>query len=113
MYASVKNIRTKTDEELRAIRALKMNDFNIGIDTGLDPVLAHFNKGFTLEVAREQLHRLKAAGFDYSVNIMLGAAGEGKWQENAAANAKFINEVQPHLIFLAALHVDAGCRTTA
>lgn len=108
MYASIKNIRTKTDEELRNIRAQKMNDFNIGIESGMDSVLHHFNKGFTLEEAREQLQRLKKAGIDYSVNIMLGAAGEGKWKENATANAKFVNEIEPRLIFLATLHVDAG-----
>ena len=108
MYASVNNIVGKTDEELAGLHALKVNELNIGVESGLDDVLHHLNKGFTLEEARVQLARLKKAGIDYSANIILGAAGSGRWQENAAANAKLLNEVQPYLIFLATLHVDQG-----
>lgn len=108
MYASVKNIIGKTDEELRELRKLKINELNIGIESGMDEVLQHLNKGFTLEEARTQLKRLKDAGIDFSANIILGAAGSEKWKENAAASAKLLNEVQPYLIFVATLHVDAG-----
>jgi radical SAM superfamily enzyme YgiQ (UPF0313 family) len=108
MYASVKNIMGKTDEELRQLRALKINELNIGIESGMDEVLQHLNKGFTLEEARTQLKRLNAAGMDFSANIILGAAGTEKWMENAAASAQLLNEVKPYLIFLATLHVDAG-----
>lgn len=108
MYASVKNIMGKTDEELRQLRALRINELNIGIESGMDEVLKHLNKGFTLEEARTQLKRLNAAGIDFSANIILGAAGAEKWRENAAASAQLLNEVKPYLIFLATLHVDAG-----
>lgn len=108
MYASIKNIITKKDEDLKALRALKINQLNIGIESGMDEVLHHLNKGFTLEEARMQLKRLHAAGIDFLLNIILGAAGSEKWMENAIANAKVLNEVQPYLIFLATLHVDAG-----
>lgn len=107
-YASVKNIIGKTDEELKELRKLKINELNIGIESGLDDVLKHLNKGFSLEEARTQLLRLKKAGMDFSVNIILGAAGDGRGIENAAASAKLVNEVQPYLIFLATMHVDPG-----
>jgi len=108
MYAAVKNVMDKTDEELRQLRALGINELNIGIESGMDEVLRHLNKGFTLEQARTQLRRLNAAGIDFSANIILGAAGAEKWRENAAASAQLLNEVRPYLIFLATLHVDAG-----
>ncbi|MCH4156476.1 MAG: radical SAM protein [Muribaculaceae bacterium] len=108
MYASVKNIIGKTDDELKELRALKVNELNIGIESGMDEVLHHLNKGFTLEEARTQLKRLRMAGIDFSLNIILGAAGSEKWRENAIANAAILNELQPYLIFLATLHVDAG-----
>jgi radical SAM superfamily enzyme YgiQ (UPF0313 family) len=108
MYASVRNVIGKTDEELKELRALKINELNIGIESGLDEVLQHLNKGFTLEEARTQLNRLRKAGIDFSLNIILGAAGADKWMENAVANAKILNELQPFLIFVATLHVDAG-----
>jgi radical SAM superfamily enzyme YgiQ (UPF0313 family) len=108
MYANVSNIIGKTDEELRELRELKINELNIGIESGMDEVLHHLNKGFTLEQARTQLKRLNAAGIDFSANIILGAAGMEKSMENAIANAELLNEVKPYLIFIATLHVDPG-----
>jgi len=110
MYASVKNIINKTDEELKELRALKINELNIGIESGMDEVLHHLNKGFTLEEARTQLKRLKKAGIDFSANIILGAAGTEKSRENAIANSELLNEVEPYLIFVATMHVDPGSK---
>ena len=108
MYASVKNIIDKSDEDLKELRALKINELNIGVESGMDEVMHHLNKGFTLEEARTQLLRLKKAGIDFSINIILGAAGSDKSLENAIANSEFINETEPYLIFVATMHVDPG-----
>lgn len=108
MYASINNIKDKTDEELKELRNLKINDLNIGIDSGLDEVVKKLNKGFTIEEAKKQLKRLSLAGIDFSVNIIIGAAGRDKSKENAIANAKFLNLVKPNLIFIATLHIDSG-----
>lgn len=108
MYASVKNIINKTDDELKELRALKINDLNIGVESGMPEVVEHFNKGFTVDEAKAQLKRLTNAGIDFSVNIIIGAAGSEKTHENAIANSQFLNEIHPNLIFIAALHVDPG-----
>lgn len=108
MYASINNIKDKTDEELKELRNLKINDLNIGIESGLDEVVKKLNKGFTIEEAKKQLKRLSLAGIDFSVNIIIGAAGRDKSKENAIANAKFLNLVKPNLIFIATLHIDSG-----
>ncbi|BCG61131.1 radical SAM protein [Paenibacillus sp. URB8-2] len=108
MYASVNNIRNKSDEELKELRALKINDLNIGLESGMPEVVEHFNKGFTVDEAKVQLQRLTEAGIDFSVNIIIGGAGSGKSHENAIANSKLLNEVKPKLIFIATLHVDPG-----
>lgn len=108
MYASIQNIETKTDEELRELRGLGINDLNIGFETALDDVLRHFNKGFTVDEARTQLLRLKDAGMDFSLNIIIGAAGMDRSLENAAANCRFLNAIEPALIFVGTMHLDAG-----
>ena len=108
MYASILNIIGKTDEELRELRELKINELNIGFETALDDRLLHFNKGFTVDEARTQLLRLKKAGMDFSLNIIIGAAGMDRAFENAAANSKFLNEIQPSLIFVGTMHMDKG-----
>ena len=108
MYAQVMNIIHKTDDELKELRALKINELNIGIESGMDSVLKHLNKGFTLDEATTQLKRLNKAGIDFSANIIIGAAGMEQSIENAVASAKLTNEVKPYLIFLATMHVDFG-----
>ena len=110
MYASVKNIINKTDEELKELRALKINELNIGIESGMDSVLKYLNKGFTLEEARTQLKRLNAAGIDFSANIIIGSAGMDKSIANAVASAELLNEVNPYLIFIATMHIDLGSK---
>lgn len=108
MYASIKNIRTKTDEELRCLRAMGINDLNIGVESGYDPALAYMNKDHTGEEAVRELLRLKAAGFDYGLNVILGCAGSGHQRENALATAELLNRTQPNLVFTGTMHADAG-----
>ncbi|WP_319548964.1 radical SAM protein [Desulfogranum marinum] len=109
MYASIANITSKNNEELKALRSLKINDLNIGLESGLPSVVKNLNKGFTIQQAKVQCKRLATAGFDFSLNIIIGAAGNTMWEENALASAKIINEIQPHLIFVAALHLEEDC----
>lgn len=108
MYASILNVINKSDQELKELRELKFNDLNIGIESALPGMMERFNKGYGLETAKTQLARLKKAGFDFSLNIIIGGAGTKQHLENARANAAFINETKPNLVFIANLHVDPG-----
>ena len=110
MYASIQNIKTKTDEELRQLRDAGIHGLDIGVESGLDAALTYMNKGHTAAEAREQLLRLAEAGMDYSFNAILGCGGAEMWQENADATADLINAVQPHLLFIGSLHAQPGCR---
>lgn len=110
MYASIQNIKHKTDAELRRLRDCGINGLDIGVESGLDVALEYMNKGHTSEEAREQLLRLTKAGIDYSFNAILGCGGANLWRENAEATADLINAVQPHLLFIGTLHAQPGCR---
>ena len=109
MYASIKNVIGKSDEELRRLRNLGINELNIGVESGLDEALAYMNKGYTSEQAKHELNRLKSAGIDYGANIILGCAGPERRHENAAATAALLNETKPYLIFTGTIHSDPGC----
>ena len=110
MYASIQNIRHKTDAELRRLRDCGINGLDVGVESGLDAALQYMNKGHTAEEAREQLLRLTKAGYDYSFNTILGCGGAALWKENAEATAALINAVQPHLLFIGSLHAAPGCK---
>ena len=109
MYASVKNVIGKSDEELRRLRNLGINELNIGVESGLDEALAYMNKGYTADQAKYELNRLKSAGIDYGANIILGCAGPERRHENAVATAALLNETKPYLIFTGTIHSDPGC----
>ena len=109
MYASIKNIRGKSDEDLKRLRALGINELNIGVESGLGDALLRMNKGYTAEQALHELKRLNAAGMDYGANIIFGCAGKGRSEENAEATAQLMNETKPYLIFTGTIHADPGC----
>lgn len=110
MYASIQNIKHKTDAELRRLCDCGISGLDIGVESGLDAALSYMNKGHTAEEAKEQLLRLTKAGIDYSFNAILGCGGADLWCENAEATAELINAVQPHLLFIGSLHAQPGCR---
>ena len=110
MYASIQNIKHKTDDELKMLHECGIGGLDIGVESGSDTVLAYMNKGHTAEEAREQLLRLTKAGIDYSFNAILGAGGADNWRENAEATAELINAVQPHMLFIGTLHAQPGCQ---
>ena len=110
MYASIQNIKHKSDADLCRLHDCGIGDLDIGVESGLNAALQYMNKGHTAEEAREQLLRLTEAGIDYSFNAILGCGGAELWRENADATADLINAVQPHLLFIGTLHAQPGCR---
>ena len=109
MYASILNIKSKTDQELRELRALGINELNIGVESGLDEALVYLNKGYDAKTATEQLLRLNKVGIDFGLNIIFGAYGREYSRQNAIETAKLINETKPYLIFTSTIHADKGC----
>ena len=109
MYASVKNLKGKSDEDLLRLRERGVNDLNIGVESGLDEALARMDKGYTAAEALYHLERLGRAGIAYGANIIFGCAGPDKRLENAAATAELLNRTRPYLIFTGTIHADPGC----
>lgn len=95
MYASINNIKGKTDQELRELRELRINDLWVGTETGNEETLKYMNKGFTLQDSYEQLERLNQAGIRHIDIFIFGGAGRGKGLQNAADTAKLVNAVKP------------------
>jgi radical SAM superfamily enzyme YgiQ (UPF0313 family) len=95
MYASINNIKSKSDAELKELAELRIGELWIGVETGHEATLRYMNKGFELKDSYEQLERLNTAGMSHIDIIMFGAAGKGKGIENAEATAKLMNHSKP------------------
>lgn len=109
MDATVPSVLDKSDEELAALARAGVRYLYLGIESGLDDVLALMNKDHDLAQAREAIGRLHRAGLEYAAHMMTGIAGHGRGQENARALARFYNETRPGRIvnFSLFLHRDA------
>lgn len=95
MDATVPSVLSKTQDSLRALSENGVRRLHIGIETGLDDVLALMNKCHSKPQACEAVERLHGAGIIYDAHIMTGAAGKGRGVENAAALAEFFNRTRP------------------
>lgn len=98
MDATVTNIRQKTDEELKLLKAAGVDQLYLGIETGLDDVLAFMKKDHDLNEVYEAIDRLHMAGIEYNAHMMTGIAGKGRGIENAEAIAGFYNRTKPRKI---------------
>lgn len=108
MYASINNIKAKTDEELEMLRDLRINKLYIGLETGIADVVENINKGYTQEEAEKQLERLNKISIRHRSLLMLGVAGKDRGIENAEKTARFLNKVKPDLIWVGTLALFEG-----
>ena len=95
MDATVTNLSQKSDEELKALYVAGVRNLYLGIESGLDDVLAFMRKDHNLEEAYTQIERLQRAGMIFCAHMMTGIAGKGRGIENAEATAEFFNRTKP------------------
>ncbi len=107
-YASIKGLKNKSVEDLRALRALKFNELHIGLESAYDPALQQMNKGFTAAEAYENIAKLKEAGIDWDAIIMTGVAGKGKGHIHIEETAKLLNTFPPYMVSLMTTSVADG-----
>ena len=108
MYAAVRNIRTKTDDDLVRLHELGVDDLYVGIESALEDVLTYFNKGNTAAEATEQMLRLNKAGIRHRDMIIPGAGGKGRGTESGMAFAKMFSETKPSMILFTAMSFFPG-----
>ena len=107
-YASIQNIKNKSVEDLKKLRALGYNDLHIGLETAYDPALKVMNKGFTNKDAHEQLGKLKEAGFRYDALLMLGVAGKDEGLKNTEATIELLSTYKPYMVSIMPTSVTPG-----
>ncbi len=98
MDATVRDILRKPTGELEALAGAGVRTLYLGIECGLDDVLARMDKGQTMAQAGEAIEKLHQAGMGYGAHMMTGIAGRGRGLENARALAGFFNRARPDRI---------------
>lgn len=100
MYAAIRNIKSKSEENLIRLKDLGVNDLYVGVECGLDDVLKFLDKGNTVADIREQCLRLNSIGIRHFDMLILGTAGKGRGIESGIASAEIVNEIKPDTILI-------------
>lgn len=114
MYASIKNIQSKSDAELQELaKDYLINDLYVGVESGNNEALKILNKGYTKEECILQINRLSTAGISSMFSIMLGALGENRAMDNARDTADLINKTKPKMLWVLTMRPLAGSQLRA
>jgi radical SAM superfamily enzyme YgiQ (UPF0313 family) len=100
VYATGSGIAGKTDDELRALRARKLQTLYLGLESGDDETLRRVCKGEDAAGMVEAARRAQACGLRVSVMVLLGLGGRERTREHAEATAAALNRMQPRLLSL-------------
>lgn len=102
-FCRIADIKSKSDEDLKLLAELGVNDLSIGAESGWDPALSFMVKGHNAEDVAEQGRRLHEAGIDFTYFYLAGMAGAGKGQENALASAEVYSKAAPEHILVVSI----------
>ena len=92
MDATVTNIHNKSDEELKLLYREGVRRLYLGIESGLDDVLASTKKDHTLEQAYWEIERMQNAGLIFNAHIMTGIAGKAAASRTRKRPQNFLTE---------------------
>ncbi|MGL5437259.1 MAG: radical SAM protein [Lachnospiraceae bacterium] len=98
MFASIRDIRSKSVQQLKKLRAMGIDGLSIGMESGDDKTLALVNKGYSSTDIVEQLSKLDQAGIEYYLVYMTGLAGKGNSGRNARNTAEVLNQINPYFV---------------
>jgi radical SAM superfamily enzyme YgiQ (UPF0313 family) len=97
-YARAKTLFRKSPGDLQKIRQAGLTRLHVGLETGDGDLLKEIHKGGTPEEMIEAGRKAKAAGFEYSLYVLLGIGGEERWEQHAKGTACVLNRIDPHFI---------------
>lgn len=94
-YAGPRSTLTKTPEELKLLREHGLARAYLGVETGSDELLRKVKKGVGAQQMLEAGVRLREAGMDLWVMILLGLGGREGSEQHILDTAAMMNEMKP------------------
>jgi radical SAM superfamily enzyme YgiQ (UPF0313 family) len=95
IYANARDVLSKTDEDLAALRSRKLSMLYVGLESGDGETLAAIDKAATPAEIVASVTRARRAGMKTSVMVLIGLAGVARSLEHARLSAVAINEMVP------------------
>ncbi len=98
VYANTKGIKMKTDEELRELRRHGLKIAYMGLESGDDKTLESVRKGANSQTMIETGRKIRAAGIQLSITVLLGLGGRDRSQVHAEATGKVLSAIDPEYV---------------
>lgn len=98
VYANGSSIDSKTDDQLLALRSLKLQTLYMGLESGDEEILKQCRKGETACRMIDAGIKAQKAGLRMSVMILLGLGGADRTAEHARHTADALTRMQPRLV---------------
>ena len=98
LYANGSSIAGKSEDQLCALRLLKLHTLYMGLESGDEDILQRCRKGETAAQMVDAGIAAQSAGLRMSVMILLGLGGSDHTAEHVTHTAAALNRMQPRLL---------------
>ena len=98
MYGNAKSIRTKTLEDLIALRERGLGIIYMGLESGDDVTLKKVRKGVRVPTMVDMGRKVTEAGIKLSVTVLLGLAGPERSDVHAEATGQTLSAMDPNYV---------------
>ena len=97
-YANAKSIKMKTPDELGQLRENGLGILYYGVETGDDELRKRITKGSDAKTCIEMGRKVKEAGINLSVTVLLGIAGKEGSLKHAMATGELLSAMDPDFV---------------
>lgn len=94
-YGDTRSVLKKSAEELTALKEAGLGMVYHGVESGSDAVLERIVKGGTRQEVIQTAERLREAGIQHSVILLLGIGGTDLSQQHAEDTASLLTAIDP------------------
>jgi len=94
-YANARDVLSKTDEQLRRLRELKLGILYMGLESGDEQTLEAIHKGATAEQIVAAVQKAQDAGMTVSVMVLIGLGGQQRSLIHARRSAEAVTRMEP------------------
>ncbi len=108
LYGGPIDIHKKTVEDLKRLKEAGLHIIYLGLESGSEEVLKRVCKGATPEMMIEGGRKVREAGIELSVMVILGLGGQELSKEHAEASAKVLSAMDPDYAAALTLLLEPG-----
>jgi radical SAM superfamily enzyme YgiQ (UPF0313 family) len=104
-YSSARSAVGKTPAEFTRLKDAGLRRMHMGLESGSDRILKLMKKGTLAKTVVQAARRIKDAGIELSLYVLLGLGGKSLTEEHAKETSRVLNEADPDFIRFRTLNI--------